>query len=68
MLAIRSFYVISQQRNPGHPLKQNGPKGVIASITYSSSDARKLFTHVLIVDILSYSNVERYDDEPMVLA
>jgi hypothetical protein len=24
MLARRSFYVIGQQRNPGHPLKQNG--------------------------------------------
>jgi hypothetical protein len=25
MLARRSFYVIGQQRNPGHPLKQNDP-------------------------------------------
>jgi hypothetical protein len=27
-----------------------------------------LLTHLLIVDVLSYSNMEWYDDEPMVYA
>jgi hypothetical protein len=58
MLARRSFYVMGEQRNPGHPLKQNGPKDDVESIAYSSSDARILSTRLLIVDILSYSNLE----------
>jgi hypothetical protein len=62
------FYVIGQQRNPGHLLKQNGSKGDATSIVYSSCDARMLSTHLLIVDILSCSNMEWYDDEPMVCA
>jgi hypothetical protein len=62
MLARRMFYVIGQQRNPGHPLKQNGrikrPERNATSITYSSYDTRILSTHLLIVDALSYSNME----------
>jgi hypothetical protein len=65
MLARRSFYAISQQKNPSHPLKQNDPKGDAADIAYSSSDAMILSSCLLIVDILSCSNVEWYDDEPM---
>jgi hypothetical protein len=72
MLARRSFYAIGHQRNPSHPLKQNDrikrPESDAAGIAYSSSDARILSTRLLIVDILSYSNVEWYDDEPMVHA
>jgi hypothetical protein len=68
MLARRSFYVIGQQRNPGHLLKQNGPKSDATSIAYSSCDVRMLSTHLLIVDILSCSNMEWYDDELMVCA
>jgi hypothetical protein len=68
MRARRSFYVIGQQRNLGQLLKQNGPKGGTTIITYSSSDARILFTRLLIVDILFCSNMERYDDESSVLA
>jgi hypothetical protein len=67
-LARRLFYVIGQQRNPGQMLKQNAPKGGTASIAYPSisSDVRILSTRILIVDMLSCSNVEWYDDEPMV--
>jgi hypothetical protein len=66
MLARRLFYTINQQRNLGHPPKQNGPKGNATSIAYSYSDARILPTHLLIVNILSYSNMKWYDDEPMI--
>jgi hypothetical protein len=62
----RSFYVIGQQRNLGHLLKQNGLKGDATSITYSSCDVRMFSTRLLIVDILFCSNMEWYDDEPMV--
>ena len=65
-LARRPFYEIGQQRNFSHALKQNGPKGNATSIAYSSHDVRILSTRLLIVGILSYSNVEWYDDEPVV--
>jgi hypothetical protein len=68
MLARRSFYATGQQRNPGHPLKQNGTKDDATSIAYSSCHARMLSTHLLIVDVLSCSNMELYNDEPMVHA
>jgi hypothetical protein len=68
MLARRPFYVDGQQRNPRHPLKQNGPKGDTTSIAYSSCDASMLSSRLLIVDILFCSNMEWYDDEPMVYA
>jgi hypothetical protein len=55
-------------KKPGHLLKQNGPKGDATSIAYSSCDARMLYMCLLIVDILSCSNMECYDDEPMVCA
>jgi hypothetical protein len=66
MLARRLFYTIDQQRNPNHPLKQNGPKGDATSIAYSSCDARMFSTRLLVIDMLSYSNMEWYDDEPMI--
>jgi hypothetical protein len=68
MLERRSFYTIDQQRNPGHPLKQNSLKDDTTSIACSSCHARMLPTHLLIVDVLSCSNMEWYDDEPMVHA
>jgi hypothetical protein len=43
-------------------LNKNGPKGDTTSIVYSSCDARIFSTR------LSCSNVEWYDDEPMVYA
>jgi hypothetical protein len=49
-------------------VKQNGPKGNATSIAYSSCDAKMLSTRLLIVDILSYSKMGWYDDEPMVYA
>jgi hypothetical protein len=64
MLARRSFYVIRQQRNLGHPLKQNSPKGNATSIIYSSCDVRMVSTHLLIVDVLSCSDMEWYDVDP----
>jgi hypothetical protein len=70
-MARRLFYVIGQQRNPGHPLKQNGPvKRPVRrrNMHRTSCHARMLSTHLLIVDILSCSNMEWYDDEPMVHA
>jgi hypothetical protein len=57
-----------QQRNPGHPLKQNDPKSDATSIAYSSCDVRMLSTRLLIIDILFCSNMEWYDNEPMVYA
>jgi hypothetical protein len=61
MLARKSFHAIDQQINPDH-------KSDATSITYSFCDARILSTHLLIVDILSCSNMEWYDDELMVHA
>ena len=46
--------------------KQNGPKGDTTSIAYSSYETRVLFTRLLIVGILSCSNMEWYDAESMV--
>jgi hypothetical protein len=68
MLARRSFYTIGQQRNIGHPVKQNGPKGGATTIAYSSisSDDRILSTRLPMVNMLPCSNVEWYDYEPMV--
>jgi hypothetical protein len=59
---------IGQQRNPDHPLKQNGPKGNVASIAYSSSDDWILSIRPLIINILSCSNVEWYNDELVIHA
>jgi hypothetical protein len=58
------FYATGQQRNLGHPLKQNSPKDDATSIAYSLYHGRMLCTHLLIVDVLSCSNMEWYDDEP----
>lgn len=68
MQARRPFYAIGEQRNPSHLLKQNGPKVNTASTSYSYNDVGIPSIHLLIVNILSCSNVERYDDEPMVHA
>jgi hypothetical protein len=53
-LTRRLFYAIGQQRNPGQMLKHNAPKGGAASIVYPSisSDARIIYTRLLIVDML----------------
>jgi hypothetical protein len=67
-LARRPIYEIGQQTNSSHPLKQNNPKGNATSIAYSSHDVRIVSTRILIVDLLSYSNIEWYDDEPVVHA
>jgi hypothetical protein len=45
---------------PRSPAKTKRPD------VYSSCDARILSTHLLIIDILSCSNMEWYDDEPIV--
>jgi hypothetical protein len=61
MLARKPLYTIGQQRNPGHPLKQNGqvkqPEYDATSIACSSCHAMMLPTHLLIVDVLSCSNM-----------
>jgi hypothetical protein len=58
----------SAKRNPSHTPKQNGPKDDTTSIDYSSisSDATILSIRLLIVNMLSCSNVEWYDNEPVV--
>jgi hypothetical protein len=48
--------------------KLNGPIDDTTSITYSFSGVGILFTRLLIVDKLFYSNVEWYADEPVVHA
>jgi hypothetical protein len=66
------FYAIGQQRNPGHPLKQNGR----VKQPERRRNKHRLFIllcqdashHLLIIDVLSCSNMEWYDDEPMVHA
>jgi hypothetical protein len=60
--------VVLRDRPTKKTTEQNVPKGDATSIPYSSGDARILSTLLLIVDILSYSNMEWYDDEPLVHA
>jgi hypothetical protein len=48
--------------------EKNGLKDDATSIACSSCHARMLPTHLLIVDVLCCSNMEWYDDEPMVHA
>jgi hypothetical protein len=45
---------------------KNDPKGDTTSIAYSFYETRVLSTYLLIVGILSCSNIEWHDDESMV--
>jgi hypothetical protein len=68
MLARRSFYAISQQRNPEQNGRIKRPGRQHNKHHLFISDVRIPSIYLLIGDMFSYSNMEWYDDELVVHA